>query len=455
MENFIIHHSLNESILLCSYSGILFGRNKVIFGFLRFIPDENDALNQVDECIIRMIPPGFDILGYLGSDNNDNFVNAVNKEKLPIFCRDAKKLTVRNVDDSDVKDVLVTQNLELDTHRICVLHLCCSFYSNLLGKDINLVDILQYLDKIKVRFESGYTIEILDTLGASNDITLQDCISGFLPDLASEGISYSAPETTTSSKSKGSSKKGKKSATKPKKTTASFKLPNIKTEADMRSWGSIYHLDLISSSPLVNLNPIISNGYNQITPIDLDMLCYCNLDDSVHSAMAVVHSGLRNLLTSQFHLLRSEMTSSEQTPPALMNHQYRIRSYHYLSSPLCAPITISHVLSRPRAAAANSATVIETSLSDNSPSGANYRRRLHVHFGLPLDRPLLKLSCALDVSRPTVTDEERTSSAAGKVGNGRLLCVHEGLGESGVRGGRKYLVQGPYAYYHYMQVKKE
>jgi hypothetical protein len=59
----------------------------------------------------------------------------------------------------------------------------------------------------------------------------------------------------------------------------------------------------------------------------------------------------------------------------------------------------------------------------------------------PLDRPLfLSPQCALST-------EHLKHLALG----GILLNVHEGIPPSGVPNGKKSLVQGPYAYYHYLQ----
>ena len=69
---------------------------------------------------------------------------------------------------------------------------------------------------------------------------------------------------------------------------------------------------------------------------------------------------------------------------------------------------------------------------------ASRRRGLHALLLLPLDRPLLRISNALSFGGP------------GRF-PGKLLSVHESLGGSGVEGGRRSMVSGPYCYFHYMQ----
>lgn len=66
------------------------------------------------------------------------------------------------------------------------------------------------------------------------------------------------------------------------------------------------------------------------------------------------------------------------------------------------------------------------------------REGLHHQFLLPLNRPAFRRSVALTFSKDPTFD-------------GRLLDVHVGLGPSGVTNGRRSLVRGHYAYYHYLQ----
>jgi len=70
----------------------------------------------------------------------------------------------------------------------------------------------------------------------------------------------------------------------------------------------------------------------------------------------------------------------------------------------------------------------------------DFRRRTHKLFLLPMTKPLLKSSFAFSF------DQKDAGLKWGK-----LADVHVGLGSSGVAGGRQYLVQGSYLYYHYLQ----
>lgn len=67
------------------------------------------------------------------------------------------------------------------------------------------------------------------------------------------------------------------------------------------------------------------------------------------------------------------------------------------------------------------------------------RKRMHERAGVPLNRPAFRTSAAL---RLALQDG---------AGSERLQDVHVGMPPSGVQGGKQYLVDGPYLYYHYMQ----
>lgn len=70
------------------------------------------------------------------------------------------------------------------------------------------------------------------------------------------------------------------------------------------------------------------------------------------------------------------------------------------------------------------------------------RRKYHVTYRLPMDRPILRLSNAIGFRI-----NDRSSS-------GKLLNVHEHVKHSGLQGGKCYLIDGEYLYSHYMQVRK-
>jgi hypothetical protein len=109
-----------------------------------------------------------------------------------------------------------------------------------------------------------------------------------------------------------------------------------------------------------------------------------------------------------------------------------------------SPITLVHIIDP---ASIGSSTNL-VSLTDQGEAAVNYRRSLHIAHGLPTDRPLLLLQCAEEFHSEfdADLDIELTSSKSKKLKN-----VHAGLPNAGISGGRQYLVQGDYEYYHYLQ----
>ncbi|KAG5582470.1 hypothetical protein H5410_053097 [Solanum commersonii] len=72
------------------------------------------------------------------------------------------------------------------------------------------------------------------------------------------------------------------------------------------------------------------------------------------------------------------------------------------------------------------------------------RRSLHLRLGLPFDRPLLRISNAIDI-----VGKKHSSSLVQK-GSSFLKGVHLTIPSSGISGGVASLVQGSYQYYHYL-----
>ncbi|KAG5582473.1 hypothetical protein H5410_053100 [Solanum commersonii] len=72
------------------------------------------------------------------------------------------------------------------------------------------------------------------------------------------------------------------------------------------------------------------------------------------------------------------------------------------------------------------------------------RRSLHLRLGLPFDRPLLRISNAIDI-----VGKKHSSSLVQK-GSSFLKDVHLTIPSSGISGGVASLVQGSYQYYHYL-----
>jgi hypothetical protein len=70
------------------------------------------------------------------------------------------------------------------------------------------------------------------------------------------------------------------------------------------------------------------------------------------------------------------------------------------------------------------------------------RKALHMRLGLPLNRPVFRSTCALRLGAAEQQLQQQ---------QGRLRDVHVGLPASGVPGATLHLLDGSYAFYHYMQ----
>jgi hypothetical protein len=75
------------------------------------------------------------------------------------------------------------------------------------------------------------------------------------------------------------------------------------------------------------------------------------------------------------------------------------------------------------------------------------RQALHDRFGLPANRPLLRLNNAVD-PRSAVGPPQSLPGARAA----RLQDVHVGLNPPPVAGGTVHMIEGSYDYHHYMQV---
>ncbi len=75
------------------------------------------------------------------------------------------------------------------------------------------------------------------------------------------------------------------------------------------------------------------------------------------------------------------------------------------------------------------------------------RQALHDRFGLPANKPLLRLNNAVD-PRSAVGPPQSLPGARAA----RLQDVHVGIDTPPVAGGTVHMIEGSYDYHHYMQV---
>ncbi|KAI3995918.1 hypothetical protein MKX01_017115 [Papaver californicum] len=92
-------------------------------------------------------------------------------------------------------------------------------------------------------------------------------------------------------------------------------------------------------------------------------------------------------------------------------------------------------------------TIYELNYVETEMKQVEIRRDLHLRLGLPLDRPLLRIVNALDISTCNIS----AGSSSTKNVSYLLKDVHTGVPRSGVSGGLISTVEGSYEYYHYLQ----
>jgi hypothetical protein len=153
---------------------------------------------------------------------------------------------------------------------------------------------------------------------------------------------------------------------------------------------------------------------------NLDAVCYVPKTAAVGAALSILQSTLQQQVGQLLSLLEEDVNAVSAV-------------HHFLPGSF-----VSHVVPVCYALPAGDEAAADFEANDTELQ--KQRAKLHSTFMLPDDSPLLRTGSAL------------TLTAAGKQYD-RLLNVHEACPDSGVPGGTKSLVRGPYLYYHYMQDK--
>eukprot|EP00742_Colponemidia_sp_Colp-10_P003418 GILJ01003639.1.p1 GENE.GILJ01003639.1~~GILJ01003639.1.p1 ORF type:complete len:623 (+),score=85.13 GILJ01003639.1:42-1910(+) len=170
-----------------------------------------------------------------------------------------------------------------------------------------------------------------------------------------------------------------------------------------------------SPVPLFAPELVLEQGESRLYQFKIDVVTYVNLESTLGAALAL-----------HFENVVSQIESCANLQSV------------YPESELCAfqfqPEGIPHTLTGIYALDHR-----YTEIGDaEHPVLLTERRLLHQRLGLPMNRPLIRVSDAIPL-HPS-TDKSL-----------RLKDVHVGLPPSGVVDGTQYLVQGSYLYFHYMQ----
>lgn len=155
--------------------------------------------------------------------------------------------------------------------------------------------------------------------------------------------------------------------------------------------------------------------------IKLDVLCYSSRELPLKYAVSsLIIPGLVDQLNTVQKLML----------PNLLAQHPRLKSYHFSPPGILHPVTVFY----------------ELSFGETELKQVEVRRSLHSRLGLPYDRPLLRISNALDFTKLKNND-----TVSLQKGSTLLRDVHIGIPSSGVTGGTVSLVQGSYEYFHYLQ----
>lgn len=176
-----------------------------------------------------------------------------------------------------------------------------------------------------------------------------------------------------------------------------------------------------STVPIAEYFPVQEETRLLTVDIKLDVLCYSSRELPLKYA---VSSLIIPGLVDQLNVVQKLML------PNLLAQHPRLKSYHFSPPGILHPITVFY----------------ELSFGETEMKQVEVRRSLHSRLGLPYDRPLLRISNALDFSK--LKNNDIVSLQKGSM---LLKDVHTGIPSSGVTGGTVSLVQGSYEYFHYLQ----
>ncbi|KAL3342764.1 hypothetical protein AABB24_026681 [Solanum stoloniferum] len=173
------------------------------------------------------------------------------------------------------------------------------------------------------------------------------------------------------------------------------------------------------SAPIAEYYPATQETQLLVIGHKLEVLCYASKDLSLAYGISKL---VIPALVDQLHSMR------KVNIPDLLKRHPELQPYHFLPPGILHPIT----------------ALYELGYGETELKQVETRRSLHLRLGLPFDRPLLRISNAIDI-----VGKKHSSSLVQK-GSSFLKDVHLTIPSSGVSGGVASLVQGSYQYYHYL-----
>ncbi|CAL4907116.1 unnamed protein product [Urochloa decumbens] len=173
------------------------------------------------------------------------------------------------------------------------------------------------------------------------------------------------------------------------------------------------------TTPVVEYFPAPAPASLRIISMKLDIICYSSIDFPVAVAVSeLIIPGLADQMSVMKKIIASEITQQAQLCP-----------YHFIPPGLHIPVT----------------AIYDTRYGEIEEKQSELRKKLHIKLGLPLDRPLLRISNAL-----TFGGMGKRVKGTSRNGSSLLRDVHREIPSSGVSGGVMSLIDGSYEYYHYL-----
>ncbi|KAJ8553970.1 hypothetical protein K7X08_024648 [Anisodus acutangulus] len=173
------------------------------------------------------------------------------------------------------------------------------------------------------------------------------------------------------------------------------------------------------SAPITEYYPATQETELLVIGHKLEVFCYAAKDLSL--VYGISKLGIPALV-DQLHSMRKVIM------PDLLKRNPELHPYHFLPPGILHPITVLY----------------ELSYGETELKQVETRRSLHLRLGLPFDRPLLRISNAIDLVG------KKNSSSLVQKGSSFLKDVHLAIPSSGVSGDVASLVLGSYEYYHYL-----
>ncbi|OVA20526.1 Peptidase C78 [Macleaya cordata] len=177
-----------------------------------------------------------------------------------------------------------------------------------------------------------------------------------------------------------------------------------------------------SAAPIAEYFPASEPAEVLVVGFNIEVLCYAAKDLPVGYAISkLIIPGLVDQLTGMKKALM----------PNLLTQYPQLCPYHFFPPGIVHPITV----------------IYELNYGETEMKQVEIRRALHLRLGLPLDRPLLRIVNALNISANNITSVSNSTRNVSSL----LKDVHNGVPRSGVSGGLISVVDGSYEYYHYLQ----